>query len=187
MFASTSMSQLWISEGSRRGCICQWTYRRSLKAPCRSLSQRTSRRHHRTLEGPRQSFRELALSAVAFLEAVKMPLPNAGIRAKAGRDTHTAKSTRTRETLLTLENVGRTHDGHTQLFSNVSATLTRGERLAVVGPNGCGKTTLLRLIAGEEPVHPPSALYQCELSVQVLWQCPGAPTSYVIYLCRKRA
>ena len=95
------------------------------------------------------------ISKAASINAVNMPMQNAGISAKAGRDTHTAKSTRHRETLLTLENVGRTHDGHTQLFSNVSATLTRGERLAVVGPNGCGKTTLLRLIAGEEPLQSP--------------------------------
>jgi ATP-binding cassette subfamily F protein 3 len=36
------------------------------------------------------------------------------------------------------------------LFSNVNFTLNTGERLGMVGPNGCGKTTLLRLIAGEE-------------------------------------
>ena len=94
---------------------------------------------------------------------------NAGTRAKAGRDNHSGKSTRPRETLLTLESVGRTHDGHTQLFSNVSATLTRGERLAVVGPNGCGKTTLLRLIAGWNSVQAPIGNYEarCKASVQV--------------------
>ena len=35
------------------------------------------------------------------------------------------------------------------LFANVTATFTRGERVAIVGPNGAGKTTLLRILAGE--------------------------------------
>ena len=35
------------------------------------------------------------------------------------------------------------------LFANVTATFTRGERVAIVGPNGAGKTTLLRILSGE--------------------------------------
>jgi len=35
------------------------------------------------------------------------------------------------------------------LFANVSATFTRGERVAIVGPNGAGKTTFLRILSGE--------------------------------------
>ncbi|HEX3464937.1 MAG TPA: ABC-F family ATP-binding cassette domain-containing protein [Candidatus Elarobacter sp.] len=35
------------------------------------------------------------------------------------------------------------------LFANVTATFTRGERIAIVGPNGAGKTTLLRILSGE--------------------------------------
>lgn len=35
------------------------------------------------------------------------------------------------------------------LFSNVNFTLRRGERVFLVGPNGCGKTTLFKLITGE--------------------------------------
>ncbi len=35
------------------------------------------------------------------------------------------------------------------LFRNVSFELRRGERVFLLGPNGCGKTTLLRLVTGE--------------------------------------
>jgi len=37
------------------------------------------------------------------------------------------------------------------LFEVPSADLRRGRKVAVVGPNGCGKTTLLRTIVGELP------------------------------------
>ena len=36
------------------------------------------------------------------------------------------------------------------LFDNVTFTLNRGDRAALAGPNGCGKTTLLRILACQE-------------------------------------
>lgn len=39
--------------------------------------------------------------------------------------------------------------GDRTLFSDVTATLNHGQRIALIGPNGEGKTTLLRIIAGE--------------------------------------
>jgi ATP-binding cassette, subfamily F, member 3 len=38
--------------------------------------------------------------------------------------------------------------GDRVLFAPFSAEVSRGERIAVVGPNGCGKSTLMRAIAG---------------------------------------
>jgi ATP-binding cassette subfamily F protein 3 len=36
------------------------------------------------------------------------------------------------------------------IFQNVSFVISPGERAGLIGPNGCGKTTLLRIIAAEE-------------------------------------
>ena len=40
--------------------------------------------------------------------------------------------------------------GYEQLFEDVSFTLNEGESVAIVGPNGCGKSTILKIIAGLE-------------------------------------
>ncbi len=53
------------------------------------------------------------------------------------------------KTLLTAKELGFGFPGGDLLFSGLSFNLHPGDRLAVVGPNGRGKTTLLRLLTGE--------------------------------------
>jgi ATP-binding cassette subfamily F protein 3 len=50
--------------------------------------------------------------------------------------------------MLQVSNVSKSF-GDNLVFQRVNVTLNRGERLALVGPNGCGKTTLLKIILGE--------------------------------------
>ena len=52
-------------------------------------------------------------------------------------------------TLINLEAVGKAY-GTTTVFDGVSLGIADGERIGVVGRNGGGKTTLLRLITGDE-------------------------------------
>ncbi|MCC1496700.1 ABC-F family ATPase [Alcanivorax sp. 1008] len=49
---------------------------------------------------------------------------------------------------VTLDGISHGYDGET-LFSDVSMQIEAGEKVAIIGPNGIGKTTLLRLLAGE--------------------------------------
>jgi ATP-binding cassette subfamily F protein 3 len=50
--------------------------------------------------------------------------------------------------VLSLDNVAKSF-GPLKLFERVTAELRQGERVALLGPNGTGKTTLLKIIAGE--------------------------------------
>ncbi len=43
---------------------------------------------------------------------------------------------------------GAFEDGKHRILDEVSLTLSRGETLGVIGRNGCGKSTILRLLAG---------------------------------------
>ena len=61
----------------------------------------------------------------------------------------TATDRRTKR-LVSVESVARKLGGRT-LFRDLSFVLSPGTRLGLLGRNGTGKTTLLRLLAGEQP------------------------------------
>lgn len=51
--------------------------------------------------------------------------------------------------ILNIEELYKYFNGE-PLFSNINATVREKERVGLIGRNGCGKTTLLRIIAGME-------------------------------------
>ncbi|WP_199608727.1 ABC transporter ATP-binding protein [Flocculibacter collagenilyticus] len=57
--------------------------------------------------------------------------------------------------ILTIQDLGHTvvdGDQPRELFSQLNLRVNRGECISLMGDSGCGKTTLLNLIAGLEPI-----------------------------------
>lgn len=52
--------------------------------------------------------------------------------------------------VVKLDNVSQAYDGK-QVFSGINFSVTRGQKIALVGVNGAGKSTLSRLLGNEEP------------------------------------
>lgn len=50
--------------------------------------------------------------------------------------------------VLETEELGMTF-GENQLFENVNILIKKGEKVFLLGPNGCGKTTLLKILMGQ--------------------------------------
>lgn len=66
--------------------------------------------------------------------------------------------------MLTVHHLSKSYNLQV-LFENISFSLNAGERVGLVGLNGCGKTTLLRILAGLEP--PTGGHVSCPTEVRI--------------------
>jgi ATP-binding cassette subfamily F protein uup len=54
--------------------------------------------------------------------------------------------------ILNVEKVSKTY-GEKELFNNISLGINSGDKIGLIGVNGTGKSTLLKIIAGVEKHH----------------------------------
>ena len=74
-------------------------------------------------------------------------------------------------TYLTVENLSK-HFGERTLFDNITFGMSKGDKTALVAPNGTGKSTLLKIIAGEESQSSGEVMLQSDVRVGYLKQEP---------------
>jgi iron complex transport system ATP-binding protein len=92
--------------------------------------------------------------------------------------------------MLSVNNVSAGYGG-ADVIKDVSFTVMPGENMAIIGPNGCGKTTLLKVIANLLPFRgeialagkPTRKMKQKELAIKIamLSQISGIYFSYSVY------
>ena len=79
--------------------------------------------------------------------------------------------------LLELRGIAAGYGG-TPVLREVSFTVPKGSLTALIGPNGCGKTTLLRAAARQLPLLAGEILLDGRaVSSRGCWPCPGRTIS----------
>ncbi|GAX75302.1 hypothetical protein CEUSTIGMA_g2747.t1 [Chlamydomonas eustigma] len=69
-------------------------------------------------------------------------------KAACARLVSATKTKAGRDVLLIADDVAKSYDGDKQLFTSLTFSVVAGEKLAVCGQNGSGKSSLLKIIAG---------------------------------------
>ncbi|OWK46766.1 ABC-F family ATP-binding cassette domain-containing protein [Fimbriiglobus ruber] len=66
-----------------------------------------------------------------------------------GPNIHFSEVSRSGDVVFHVEDLGKRF-GDKVLFKDLNFDVQRGKRLGIMGPNGCGKTTLLKILLGDE-------------------------------------
>src|SRR3990172_5858193 len=88
--------------------------------------------------------------------------------------------------MLTVNRISKTYADNVVL-RDVSFVVNSGERVGLVGPNGCGKTTLLRILAGQEAADAGAVQFAPGLRVGYLAQGFAAPPEATLQSCLEAA
>ena len=114
------------------------------------LNQQQEIHHQEEVIAKLKSFnREKSIKRAESREKMLDKLDRIEKPSEVSADMHITLSPRTvsGNDVLTVEGLSKSFDGHT-LFENLDFQVKRGERVAIIGNNGTGKTTILKIING---------------------------------------
>ena len=87
------------------------------------------------------------IKLIEKIDLVELEDDEASVRFHFPPATHSGKVT------VELNSITKSYDGINQILKDLDLIITRGEKIALVGNNGTGKSTLTRIIAGIEPIN----------------------------------
>ncbi|MBQ8999110.1 MAG: ABC-F family ATP-binding cassette domain-containing protein, partial [Clostridium sp.] len=81
--------------------------------------------------------------------------------------------------LMTLENISKNYS-EKNLLENISFGINEGEKIGIIGVNGTGKSTLLKIIAGFEVADGGTITKANKVRVEYLPQNPDYNEDYTV-------
>ncbi len=82
-------------------------------------------------------------------------------------------------TIVSSHNLAKTYND-VLLFHNIAFGIDEGDRVGIIGRNGVGKSTLMRIIAGVEPPDAGTVAYNNEMRLEYLHQLPAFETEATV-------
>ncbi len=86
------------------------------------------------------------------------------------------------ETLVTVKDLQKSY-GTREILKPMSFTIHRGARIGILGVNGCGKSTFLRLLSGEDKEHGGTVEYASGITIGYVPQEPVLDESKTVREC----
>jgi ATPase subunit of ABC transporter with duplicated ATPase domains len=80
---------------------------------------------------------------------------------------------------IEIKNLEKMYGGHL-VFDDINFTVKSGEKIGFIGANGCGKTTLMRILAGEETADNGEIFRRKGLKCGYLAQMPSYPQDVTV-------
>ena len=135
-----------------RGNYDYYTVERVARVEERLAAHKNQERKRQQAERVINKFRAKSTKAALVQSLIKkvdkmekIVVPNS---AKSVGKIRMGTPTRTGNEVARLDNVSFTYDHDKWIFKDVSLSVNRGDKIALVGLNGMGKTTLLKILAG---------------------------------------